>query len=48
LDGGPLPCVEARKPLGRIAIAKADANAYIDCAINQAYRQVDDLKVSAV
>ncbi len=24
LDGGPLPCVEARKPFGRIAIANAD------------------------
>ncbi len=43
LDGGPLPCVEARKPFGRIAIANADADAYAytDCAINQAYRAVE-------
>ena len=49
LDGGPLPCVEARKPFGRIAIANADADAYAytDCAINQAYRAVGDLKVKA-
>jgi len=46
LEGGPLPCVEARKPFGRIAIANADADAYAytDCAINQAYRAVNDLK----
>jgi spermidine dehydrogenase len=45
LEGGPLPCVEARKPFGRIAIANtdADAYAYTDCAINQAYRAVHDL-----
>ncbi len=49
LNGGPLPCVEARKPFGRIAIANADADAYAytDCAINQAYRAVNDLKISA-
>jgi spermidine dehydrogenase len=49
LEGGPLPCVEARKPFGRIAIANADADAYAytDCAINQAYRAVNDLKVTA-
>jgi spermidine dehydrogenase len=48
LDGGPLPCVEARKPFGRIAIANADADAYAytDGAINQAYRAVNDLKVT--
>jgi spermidine dehydrogenase len=47
LEGGPLPCVEARKPFGRIAIANADADAYAytDCAINQAYRAVNDLKM---
>jgi spermidine dehydrogenase len=46
LEGGPLPCVEARKPFGRLAIANADADAYAytDCAINQAYRAVHDLK----
>ena len=50
LEGGPLPCVEARKPFGRIAIANADADAYAytDCAINQAYRAVNDLKIKAV
>jgi spermidine dehydrogenase len=49
LEGGPLPCVEARKPFGRIAIANADADAYAytDCAINQAYRAVNDLKIKA-
>jgi spermidine dehydrogenase len=47
LAGGPLPCVEARKPFGRVAIANADADAYAytDCAINQAYRAVNDLKI---
>ena len=49
LEGGPLPCVEARKPFGRLAIANADADAYAytDCAINQAYRAVNDLKITA-
>jgi spermidine dehydrogenase len=49
LEGGPLPCVEARKPFGRIAIANADADAYAytDCAINQAHRAVNDLKLTA-
>jgi spermidine dehydrogenase len=48
LEGGPLPCVEARKPFGRIAIANADADAYAytDCAINQAHRAVNDLKLT--
>jgi spermidine dehydrogenase len=48
LEGGPLPCVEARKPFGRIAIANADADAYAytDCAINQAYRAVKELKIA--
>jgi spermidine dehydrogenase len=47
LEGGPLPCVEARKPFGRIAIANADADAYAytDCAINQAHRAVNELKI---
>jgi spermidine dehydrogenase len=49
LEGGPLPCVEARKPFGRVAIANADADAYAytDCAINQAYRAVNELKIKA-
>jgi spermidine dehydrogenase len=49
LDGGPQPCVAARKPYGRVAIANADADAYAytDCAINQAYRAVQDLKINA-
>lgn len=48
LNGGPLPCVAARQPFGRIAIANADADAYAytDCAIDQAYRAVSELKVS--
>ena len=47
LDGGPQPCVAARQPFGRIAIANADADAYAytDCAIDQAYRAVSELKV---
>jgi spermidine dehydrogenase len=49
LEGGPLPCVAARKPYGRVAIANADADAYAytDCAINQAYRAVGELNASA-
>ncbi|MBV8632294.1 MAG: NAD(P)/FAD-dependent oxidoreductase [Silvibacterium sp.] len=47
LEGGPLPCEAARQPFGRVAIANADADAYAytDCAINQAYRAVEELKV---
>jgi spermidine dehydrogenase len=39
------PCLAARKPLGRIAIANADAAAYsyTDAAIDQAYRAVKEL-----
>jgi len=50
LEGGPLPCVTARQPYGRVAIANADADAYAytDCAINQAYRAVKELKVGKV
>jgi spermidine dehydrogenase len=46
LDGGETPCQVARKPFGRIAIANADADAYAytDCAIDQAYRAVQELK----
>jgi spermidine dehydrogenase len=46
LEGGEFPCVVARKPFGRIAIANcdADAYAYTDCAIDQAYRAVGELK----
>jgi spermidine dehydrogenase len=46
LDGGETPCEVARKPFGRLAIANADAGAYAytDCAIDQAYRAVQDLK----
>ncbi|HSC94343.1 MAG TPA: hypothetical protein VLC73_05200, partial [Burkholderiales bacterium] len=45
LDGGPLPCVAARQPLGRIVIANADAAAYAyaDAAIDQAHRAVGEL-----
>jgi spermidine dehydrogenase len=45
LEGGELPCQVARKPFGRIAIANADADAYAytDCAIDQAYRAVQEL-----
>ena len=50
LEGGELPCQVARKPFGRIAIANSDADAYAytDCAIDQAYRAVGELtKLSA-
>ena len=45
LEGGELPCVAARKPFGRLAIANADADAYAytDCAIDQAHRAVQDI-----
>ncbi len=45
LEGGETPCQVARKPWGRIAIANADADAYAytDCAIDQAYRAVGEL-----
>ena len=45
LNGGPLPCVAARRPFGRIAIANADAAAYAytDAAIDQAYRAVGEV-----
>jgi spermidine dehydrogenase len=45
LEGGELPCVAARKPFGRIAIANADADAYAytDSAIDQAHRAVQEL-----
>jgi spermidine dehydrogenase len=46
LEGGETPCQAARKPFGRLAIANADADAYAytDCAIDQAYRAVRELK----
>ena len=46
LEGGETPCEVARKPFGRLAIANADADAYAytDCAIDQAYRAVQELK----
>ncbi len=45
IDGGEEPCVAARRPSGRIAIANADAAAYsyTDAAIDQARRAVDEL-----
>ncbi|HKQ67056.1 MAG TPA: NAD(P)-binding protein [Methylomirabilota bacterium] len=45
IAGGPLPCVAARKPFGRIAIANSDAAAYAytDAAIDQAHRAVREL-----
>jgi spermidine dehydrogenase len=45
LNGGEQPCVAARKPFGRIAIANSDAGAYAytDCAIDQAWRAVHEL-----
>jgi spermidine dehydrogenase len=45
LEGGELPCEVARKPFGRIAIANADAGAYayVDGAIDQACRAVQEI-----
>jgi spermidine dehydrogenase len=45
IDGGPQPCVAARQPFGRIAIANADAAAYAytDAAIDQAHRAVGEV-----
>ena len=45
LEGGETPCEVARKPLGRVAIANADAGAYAytDEAVNQAYRAVGEI-----
>jgi spermidine dehydrogenase len=45
LEGGEIPCEVARKPFGRLAIANADADAYAytDCAIDQAYRAVQEI-----
>jgi spermidine dehydrogenase len=45
LEGGEKPCDVARRPFGRIAIANSDADAYAytDCAIDQAYRAVTEL-----
>ena len=48
LEGSETPCQVARKPFGRIAIANADADAYAytDCAIDQAYRAARELKIN--
>jgi spermidine dehydrogenase len=45
LEGGEQPCVIARQPFGRIAIANSDAGAYAytDSAIDQAHRAVTEL-----
>src|SRR5207245_5051706 len=45
LEGGETPCEVARKPYGRIAIANADADAYAytDSAMDQAYRAVGEI-----
>ena len=46
LEGGEIPCVVARQPFGRLAIANADAGAYAytDGAIDQAWRAIQDLR----
>jgi spermidine dehydrogenase len=40
------PCVVGRKPFGRITIANSDAGgeAYLDCAIDQAYRAIREIE----
>ena len=47
LAGTRPPCVTARQPYGRVTIANADADAYAytDCAIDQAYRAITELNV---
>jgi spermidine dehydrogenase len=49
LEGGPTPCELARKPFGRVAIANADAAAYayVDAAIDQAHRAVQEITKEA-
>jgi spermidine dehydrogenase len=49
LEGGEIPCVVARQPFGRIAIANADAGAYAytDGAIDHAYRATADVLLKA-
>jgi spermidine dehydrogenase len=49
VDGGPLPCVTARRRFGRIVIANADAAAYsyTDAAIDQAHRAIGELTRAA-
>lgn len=49
LEGGPQPCVAARQPFGRIAIANSDAGAYAytDGAIDQGHRAVEELLAHA-
>jgi spermidine dehydrogenase len=39
------PCVLGRKPFGRVTIANSDSGgeAYLDCAIDQAYRAVKEI-----
>jgi len=46
LESSEAPCEVARKPFGRLAMANSDADAYAyaDCAIDQAYRAVHELK----
>jgi spermidine dehydrogenase len=46
LKGGLTPCERGRRPFGRLAIANSDAGAYAytDCAIDQAYRAIHELK----
>jgi spermidine dehydrogenase len=45
LNGGEPPCVVARRPFGRLAIANADAGAYAytDGAIDHAHRAVQEV-----
>ena len=45
LDGKEGPCITARRPFGRIAIANSDAGAYayVDSAIDQAHRAVQEI-----
>ena len=44
-DGGSPPHLTGRKPIGRITIANSDAGAraYLDCAIDEAWRAVNEL-----
>jgi spermidine dehydrogenase len=46
LEGGVTPCEIARQRFGRITIANADAGAYAytDCAIDQAWRAIEEIQ----
>jgi spermidine dehydrogenase len=46
LEGGKEPCITARQPFGLVAMANSDAGAYayLDSAIDQAHRAIQELR----